>query len=295
MTRKRGCVVIFLGSTRRVGADSCGLSRQARRLYRCGDSQPTRLPLQLLCLVTSLRPRSCGTPYQNPSKGRTAEPHRDLVGAVLGARVAHLIDITRVASSHTDEVLIGPGIRHRRNHYSITVDVDIRRGCPGPGEVHRMSALHPAPMCTERDHARRRRRCRRYCWRWSRRACRCWSRRRCWCWCRTGLRAVSAAGVKRIRKAGYISTPDDHFIASPDRRVKVSCQGRIDEAGGHPTVCARIVSAPGIQTAAASIPAPDDHFTASPDRRMIGSCGRRIDYTGGHPTICARIISPTSV
>src|SRR6266567_9349839 len=105
MTRKRGCVVIFLGSTRRVGADSCKLSRQACRLYRCGDSQPTRLPLQLLCLVTSLRPRSCGTPYQNPLQGRRAEPHRNFVRAVLCARVAYLIDVTHVAPTHTDEVL----------------------------------------------------------------------------------------------------------------------------------------------------------------------------------------------
>ena len=78
-------------------------------------------------------------------KRRTAKPHRDFIGAVLCARVAHLIRVTHVAPSHTDEVLIGPVIRNRRDHYSITVDVDTGRIRPAPGEIHRVPALHSAP------------------------------------------------------------------------------------------------------------------------------------------------------
>jgi hypothetical protein len=76
---------------------------------------------------------------------RATKPYRDLVGAVLRPRVARLIDVTHVAPSHTDEVLIGPVIRHRRDHYSIAVDVDISRIRPAPGEIHRVPVLHPTP------------------------------------------------------------------------------------------------------------------------------------------------------
>ena len=74
----------------------------------------------------------------------TAKPHRDFIRAVQCARFAYLIGVTHVAPSRTDEVLIGPSVRHRRDHYSIAVDVDVGRGCPVPGEIHRMPALHPA-------------------------------------------------------------------------------------------------------------------------------------------------------
>ena len=162
------------------------------------DSQPTRLPLQLLCLVTSLHPRSCGTPYQNPLQGRRAEPHRNFVRAVLCARVAYFIDVTHVAPTDTDGVRIGAVVGHRGDHYSVAVDVGVGRGCPVPGEIHRMLALHSAPMRAERDRTRCRCRCRRYRRRrcGSRSRCRRRSRRRCrW---RTGLRAVSAAGVQSV-------------------------------------------------------------------------------------------------
>jgi hypothetical protein len=119
------------------------------------DSQPTRLPLQLLCLVTSLRPRNCGMPYQNPLQGRRAEPHRNFVRAVLCARVAYFIDVTHVAPTDTDGVRIGAVVGHRGDHYSVAVDVGVGRGCPVPGEIHRKSAQDPAPMGTERDPARR--------------------------------------------------------------------------------------------------------------------------------------------
>jgi hypothetical protein len=58
-------------------------------------------------------------------KGRAAKPHSHFIGAVLCARFAYLIRVTHVASSDTDEVLIGPIVRDRRDHHAITVDVDI--------------------------------------------------------------------------------------------------------------------------------------------------------------------------
>src|SRR5205807_3441835 len=119
----------------------------------------------LLWLVTRLHRGSRRTPYQNPLQGRRSEPHRNFVRAVLCARVAHLIDITRVTPSNTDEVLIGLIVRRRCDHYSITVDVDIGRGCPGPGEIHCMLAFHSASMHAERDRSRCRCWCMRYRWR----------------------------------------------------------------------------------------------------------------------------------
>src|SRR6266403_6026278 len=96
---------------------------------------------------------SCRTPrrLKLPTdwlQGRTAKPHRDFIGAVLCARFAYLIGVTHVAPSHTDEVLIGPVIRHRGDHYSITVDVDVGRGYRRPREIYRVPALHPAPVRT---------------------------------------------------------------------------------------------------------------------------------------------------
>src|SRR6266542_2304728 len=88
-------------------------------------------------------PATDGTPYQNPLQRRTAEPHRDLVGAVLCACVAHFIDVTRVAPTHADEVLIGAGVGHRDDHHAVAVDVDVVRGYRSPREIYRLVRLHP--------------------------------------------------------------------------------------------------------------------------------------------------------
>ena len=183
------------------------------------------------------------TPYQNPLQRRPAELHRDLIGAVLRPRVAHLIDVTRVASTHTDEVFIGPSVRHRSDHYSITVDVDVGRGYRGPCEIHRMPALHPAPMRTERDLARCRGRCRRYRWSW----CGCRSGRWCWAWgwltticCPKNSAAVanrdacqSVAGkrdsIEVCRGSACLLTPSNSRI--------VRAQDPAARANGKPTSC----------------------------------------------------------
>src|ERR1700692_1851511 len=81
-------------------------------------------------------------------QGRATKPHRDFIGAVLCASVAYLIGVTHVAPSHTNDVLIGRVVGYRRDHYPITVDVDIGRIRSAPGEIHRVPALHPASMRT---------------------------------------------------------------------------------------------------------------------------------------------------
>jgi hypothetical protein len=76
---------------------------------------------------------------------RTAKSHRYLIGAGLGTGFTHFIGVTRVATTYTDEVRIGPVVGHRSNYYSVTVDVDVGRGRPAPSEIHCVPALHPAP------------------------------------------------------------------------------------------------------------------------------------------------------
>jgi hypothetical protein len=98
-----------------------------------------------------------------PLQRRATEAHSHFIGAVLGARFAYLIGVTHVTATHADEVLIGPVVRYSPDHYSITVDVDIGRVRPGPGEIHRVPALHSAPDGAEVDLG----------WRW--------------CWCRPRL------------------------------------------------------------------------------------------------------------
>jgi hypothetical protein len=104
-----------------------------------GGFKPNAAPRQLpdAALIT-LR-------YLETLQGRTAKPHRDFIGAVLCASVAYLIGVTHVATSDTDEVLIGPVVGYRRNHYPITVDVDIGPIRPAPDEIHRLPPLHSAP------------------------------------------------------------------------------------------------------------------------------------------------------
>src|SRR5207244_12644931 len=77
-------------------------------------------------------------------------------------------------------------------------------------------------------------------------------------------------------------------------RVKFSASGGIVGAGSCPTICAGIVSAPGVQpvtTTIIKISAPNDHFSARPDCRVIDSEGRRVGSAGGCPTVGAGIVS----
>ena len=52
--------------------------------------------------------------------------------------------------------------------------------------------------------------------------------------------------------------------------------GRVDGAGGHPTVAAGIISTAGVQKAAVVVPAPDDHFGTGPYCGVTGSAVGRV-------------------
>ena len=106
-------------------------------LAKEGDVHHALRPMNAVHEVFSASP--------NPLQWRAAEAHSHFIGAVLGASFAHLIGVTHVATTHTNEVLLGPVVGHRSNHYSITVDVDIGRVCSAPSEIHRMPPLHPTP------------------------------------------------------------------------------------------------------------------------------------------------------
>src|SRR5262249_12594714 len=84
---------------------------------------------------------------------------------------------------------------------------------------------------------------------------------------------------------------DDHFAAGPDCCVINSGLGRVDGAGGCPTVGAGIVSPAGVKIAATVPTAPDDHFAAGPRFRVHLSAIRRIVCGGSFPTI-VRAASP---
>ena len=110
---------------------------------------------------------------------------------------------------------------------------------------------------------------------------------------------VSSAGVQigTIGIAEAAPAPDDHFAAgrTPYCRVRASGRGRVDGAGGCPTVGAGIVSAAAVLITTAVIPAPDDHFAAGPDCRVTVSKGRRVGGAGGRPTIRAGIVPPAGI
>ena len=67
--------------------------------------------------------------------------------------------------------------------------------------------------------------------------------------------------------------------------VTGSCGGRVGCASGCPTIGAGIVSASGVEKAAAVPAAPNDHFTAGPDCRVRSFGHRRVGGAGGCPTI----------
>src|SRR5262249_47668140 len=91
------------------------------------------------------------------------------------------------------------------------------------------------------------------------------------------------------------SAPDDHLTTGPDCRMLVSAFGRVGDAGRRPTVGAGIVSAAGVQIAAAIISAPDDHLTAGPDRRILLPTLWRVRGAGCCATVGARIVSRAGV
>jgi hypothetical protein len=161
-------------------------------------------------------------PQSNPC--RTAEPYGHLIGAVRCACIAHLVGVARVASADTNVIGVRAGVRYRGDQHPIAIGVDATRSRPAPGEIHRLSSLHPIPMRTERDLARRR--CRRR--RCSRSGCesRCRCRRRRWRGGRCQLGGVTplAARQQQSGVAGerQLARSDDAFEAIGERREKVA-------------------------------------------------------------------------
>jgi len=81
---------------------------------------------QIVCSAKSKRGAALiDFAYLDSLQRRTAKPHRDFIGAVGSARVAYFVGVTHVPPSDTNEVLIGPVVGYCRDHYSITVYVDI--------------------------------------------------------------------------------------------------------------------------------------------------------------------------
>src|SRR5207248_9010304 len=119
-----------------------------------------------------------------------------------------------------------------------------------------------------------------------------WARWWCWCGC-CRSRGVSASGVQRPE--GAESTPDDNLAAGPDRRGIGTATGRVDDAGGCPTVGAGVISPAGVKIAGIISSAPDNHFATDPDCWVTVSGSGRIGVVRGCPTVAAGIISPAGV
>jgi hypothetical protein len=107
---------------------------------------------------------------------------------------------------------------------------------------------------------------------------------------------VSAPVVKIDRRAAKNATPDDHFVAGPYRGVRVSRRGRVGDAGGHPAIASRIVSAARVAIVKRGVDAaPDDHFAAGPYRGVTSTTQYIIWDAGGRPTVVGRVILATGV
>jgi hypothetical protein len=79
----------------------------------------------------------------NPPHGfpPPSEPHRRLIRTGLAARVAHLIGVGDMATA-TGGIGVEPVIRGGDNWRAISIDVDIARCRPRPGEVHCVASMH---------------------------------------------------------------------------------------------------------------------------------------------------------
>jgi hypothetical protein len=107
-----------------------------------------------------------------------------------------------------------------------------------------------------------------------------------------GARIVPPARVKIELGAAANPAPDDHLAPGPSCCVKQSAFGRICRAGSCPAIGAGIVSATGVQRAAA---APDDHLGAGPYRRVSISGSWRVGGASRCPTVGARVVSAAGV
>jgi hypothetical protein len=128
-----------------------------------------------------------------------SERHRFFIRTGLAVRVTHFVSIGGIAMA-TGGIGVETVIQGGDDQHAVTIDVDIVRSCPGPGEVHRVASSHFVAARSEGDllgcgcrrYCRcwrssraggcRRRRCSRCGWSYSCSSCGCgcWYRRSSW-------------------------------------------------------------------------------------------------------------------
>jgi hypothetical protein len=114
------------------------------------------------------------------------------------------------------------------------------------------------------------------------------------CYPIVGSRIVSAACVYVVHTIS--SAPDDHFAARPLYGVKPSSLGRVDGAGGRPTVRVWIVSAAGVKIAViVVVPTPHDRLAAGPDCGVVGSSCGRVRHVSSCPSVIGWVVPTPSV
>src|SRR6266513_2773435 len=89
------------------------------------------------------------SPAGNPRHGYPppSELHRCLIRTGLAAGVAHLIGVGGMATA-TGGIGVEPVIQGGDDWRAITIDVDVARSRPRPGEVHRLAS---APFVAARS------------------------------------------------------------------------------------------------------------------------------------------------
>ena len=81
---------------------------------------------------------------------RMLERHRRVVRTGLSARVAHAIRVGGLATA-TGRIGVETVVWRRGDQHVVTVNVDIARSRPAPGEIHCVSPLHLIATRTERE------------------------------------------------------------------------------------------------------------------------------------------------
>ena len=108
---------------------------------------------------------------------------------------------------------------------------------------------------------------------------------------------ISGAGVHNAAGIRDVSAPDDHYTTGPHCRVVEPRVGRVDGAGGCPTVGARVISPAGIQImggTVAKVSAPDNHFAAGPHCRLAFSGRGRVGEGRCSPRVIGAATRGTS-
>src|SRR5439155_8444906 len=79
-----------------------------------------------------------------------SEPHRCLIRTGSAARVAYLIGVGSMATASRG-ISVEPVIQGGDDQPPITIDVDIARSRPRPGEIHGLASVHFVAAGSEDD------------------------------------------------------------------------------------------------------------------------------------------------